>query len=118
MYEYQSHLFWARSSANYANYARQPVRQDNEEMFTITARAKQNNMDVVIKSVGSAAEAIDVFNQLKSLPSIHEFLLKKRISSNNEITTGMAKKQHEAYRNGTEYGEIFRAWTTMEYFWW
>ena len=77
IYEYQRHVFGAKSCANYAptsaNYAFKRVGLDNEEMYPISAKAIQNNfyMDDFIKSVETPEEAIKVFNQLQPLLSQH-----------------------------------------------
>ena len=60
---------------------------DNEEVYPIATKAKQNNfyMDDFIKSVEAPEEAIEVFNQLQPLLSQHEFELKKWLSNNDAV---------------------------------
>ena len=64
IYEYQRHVFGAKSSPTCANYTLKRVGLDNEEMYPIAAKAIQNNfyMDDFIKSVETPEEAIEVFN--------------------------------------------------------
>ena len=71
IYEYQRHVFGAKSSPFFANYALQRVGLDNEKDYPIAAKSIQNNfyMDDFIKSVESPDEAIEVFNQLQPLHS-------------------------------------------------
>ena len=46
-------------------------------------------MDDVIKSVETAKEGIEVFNQLQALLSKHGFELKKWISNNDEVNASI-----------------------------
>ena len=70
--EYQRHVFCAKSSPICANYALKRVGLDNKKEYPIAAKAIQNNfyMDNFIKSVVTAEEAIEVFNQLQ--PFLHD----------------------------------------------
>ena len=79
IYEYQRHVFGAKSSPTCANYALKRVAVDNENEFSIAAKTIQNNfyMDDFIKSVETPEEAIKVFKQLQPLLSKHGFELKK-----------------------------------------
>ena len=88
IYEYQRHVFGAKSSPTCANYALKRLGLDNEKEYPIAAKAIQNNfyMDDFIKSVEIPEEAIEVFNQLQPLPSQHGFELKKWISNNDAVT--------------------------------
>ena len=88
IYEYQRHVFGAKSSPTCANYALKRVGLDNEKEYPISAKAIQNNfyMDDFIKSVETPEEAIEVFNQLQPLLSQHGFELKKWISNNDAVT--------------------------------
>ena len=88
IYEYQRHVFGAKSSATCANYALKRVGLDNEEEYPIATKAIQNNfyMDDLIKSVETPEEAIRVFNQLQLLLSRLVFELKKLISNNDAVT--------------------------------
>ena len=88
IYEYQRHVFGAKSSPTCANYALKRVGLDNEKEYPIAAKAIQNNfyMDDFIKSVETPEEAIQVFNQLQPLLSQHGFELKKWISNNDAVT--------------------------------
>ena len=87
IYEYQRHVFGAKSSRTCANYALKRLRLDNEKEYPIAAKAIQNNfyMDDFIKLVETPEEAIKVFNQLQTLLS-HGFELKKWISDNDAVT--------------------------------
>ena len=87
IYEYQRHVFGAKSSPTCANYALKRVGLDNEEMYPIAAKAIQNNfyMDDFIKSVENPEEAIEVFNQLRILLLQHRFQLTKWISNSDEV---------------------------------
>ena len=71
IYEYQRHVFGAKSSPTCANYALKRVAIDNEDEFPIAAKTIQNNfyMDNFIKSVETPEEAIKVFKQLQPLLS-------------------------------------------------
>ena len=88
IYEYQRHVFGAKSSPICASYALKRVGLDNEKEYPIATKAIQNNfyMDDFIKSVETPEEAIEVFNQLQPLLSQHGFELKKWISNNDEVT--------------------------------
>ena len=88
LYEYQRHVFGAKSSPACANYALKRVGLDNEKEYPIAAKAIQTNfyMDDFIKSVDTREEAIEVFNQLQPLLSQHGFELKKWISNNDAVT--------------------------------
>ena len=65
IYEYQRHVFGAKSSPNSANNTPKRVGLDNEEMYPIAARTIQNNfyLNNFIKSVEVPEEAIEFFNQ-------------------------------------------------------
>ena len=69
IYEYQRHVFGAKSSPTCAIYALKQVGLDNEKKYPIAAKAIQNNfyMDDFIKSVETPEEAIEVFNQLQTI---------------------------------------------------
>ena len=88
IYEYQRHVFGAKSSPTCANYALKRVGLDNEKEYPIATKAIQNNfyMDDFIKSVETPEEAIEVFNQLQPLLSQNGFELKKWISNNDAVT--------------------------------
>ena len=88
IYEYQRHVFGAKSSPTCKNYTLKRVGLDNEKEYPIAAKAIQNNfyMDDFIKSVETSEEAIEVFNQLQPLLSRHGFELKKRTSNNEAVT--------------------------------
>ena len=88
IYEYQRHVFGAKSSPTCSNYALKRVGLDNEEEYPIATKAIQNNfyMDDFIKSVETPEEKIEVFNQLQHLLSQQGFELKKWISNNNAVT--------------------------------
>ena len=73
MYEYQRHVFGAKSSPTCAGYALKRVGLDNEK-------------DYPIKSVDTPEEALEVFNQLQPLLSQHGLELKKWISNNDAVT--------------------------------
>ena len=64
IYEYQRHVFRAKTSPTCANYALKRVGLDNEEEYPIATKAIQNNfyMDDFTKSVGTPGGAIEVFN--------------------------------------------------------
>ena len=63
IYEYQRHVFGARSSPTCANYALRRVGIDNQDEFPIAAKAIHNfYMDDLIKSVETAEKSIEVFN--------------------------------------------------------
>ena len=88
IYEYQRHVFGAKSSPTCANYALKRVAIDNEDEFPIAAKTIQNNfyMDDFIKSVETPEEAIKVFKQLQPLLSKHGFELKKWITNSDVVT--------------------------------
>ena len=87
IYEYQRHVFGAKSSPTYANYALKRVAIDNEDEFPIAAKSIKNNlyMDDFIKSVETPEEAIKVFEQLQPLLSKHGFELKKWITNSDTV---------------------------------
>ena len=74
--------------SNCANYALKRLGLDNEKEYPIAADAKQNHffIDDFIKSIDTPEEAIEVFNQLQTLPSQHGFELKKWIRNNDAVT--------------------------------
>ena len=88
IYEYQRHVFGAKSSPTCANYALKRVGLDNEKEYPIAAKAIRNNfyMDDFLKSVETPEEAIENFNQLQPLLSQHGFELKKCISNKDAVT--------------------------------
>ena len=87
IYEYQRHVFGAKSSPTCANYALKRVAIANEDEFPIAAKTIQNNfyMDDFIKSVETPEEAIKVFKQLQPLLSKHGFELKKWIINSDVV---------------------------------
>ncbi|XP_075243707.1 uncharacterized protein LOC142337959 [Convolutriloba macropyga] len=87
IYEYQRHVFGAKSSPTCANYALKRVGIDNEYEFPIAAKAIHNNfyMDDLNKSVETTEEGIELFNQLQPLLSKHGFELKKWISNKDDV---------------------------------
>ena len=91
IYEYQRHVFGAKSSPTCANYALKRVAIDNEDEFPIAAKTIQNNfyMDDFIKSVETPEEAIEVFEQLQPLLSKHGFELKKWITNSDTVTNAI-----------------------------
>ena len=88
IYDYQRHVFGAKSSPTCANYDLKRVGLDIEKEYPIAVKAIQNNfyMDDFIKSVGTPEQATEVFNQLQLLLSRHAFELKKLISNNDAVT--------------------------------
>ena len=91
MNDYQRHVFGAKSSPTYVNYALKPVAIDNEDEFPIAAKTIQNNfyMDDFIKAVESPQEAINVFKQLQPLLSKYGFELEKWISNSDVVTNAI-----------------------------
>ena len=91
IYEYQRHVFGAKSSPTCANYALKRVDIDNEDEFPIAAKTIQNNfyMDDFIKSVETPEEAIKVFKQLQLLLAKHGFELKKWITNSDAVTNAI-----------------------------
>ena len=91
IYDYQRHVFGAKSSPTCAKYALKRVAIDNEDEFPIAAKTIQNNfyMDDFIKSVETPEEAIKVFKQLQPLLSKHGFELKKWITNSDAVTTAI-----------------------------
>ena len=87
IYEYQRHVFRAKSSHTFATYALKRIRLDNEEEYPIDANARRNNfyLDNFIKSVDTTEMAIEVFNQLQPLPSKQAFELNNWISKNHAV---------------------------------
>ena len=85
IYEYQRHVFGAKSFPTCANYALKRVGLDNEREYPIASKAIQNNfyMDDFIKSAETPEEATEACNQLQHLLSRHGFELKKWISNND-----------------------------------
>ena len=91
IYEYQRHVFGAKSSPTCANYALKRVAIDNQDEFPIAAKTIQNNfyMDDFIKSVETTEEAIKGFKQLQPLLSKHGFELKNWITNSDAVTTAI-----------------------------
>ena len=87
IYDYQRHVFGAKSSPTCANYALERVGLNNEEQYPIASKAIQSNfcMDDFIKSVETTEEAIEVFNHVQLLLSRHGFKLKKWIINNDAV---------------------------------
>ena len=73
IYDYQRHVFSAKSSPVCAISALKRVGLDNEEEYRIVAKAIQNNfyMDDFIKSVETPEDTTEVNNQLQPLLSQH-----------------------------------------------
>ena len=124
IYEYQRHVFGAKSSPTCANYALKRVGLDNEEMYPIAEKAIENNfyMDDFIKSLETPEEAIEVFNQLQPLLSQHGFELKKWISNNDEVTEAIPEdlksisntKQVEVEPNAEGSSVLVLQWTVTD----
>ena len=91
IFEYQRHVFGAKSSPTCANYAMKRVAIDNEDKFSIAAKTIQNNfyMDDFIKSVETPEEAIKVFKQLHPLLSKHGFEQRKWITNSDVVTNAI-----------------------------
>ena len=94
IYDYQRHMFGAKSSPTCANYALKRVGLENEEEYPKATKALQNifYMDDFLKSVDSPEEAIQVFSQLKPLLSLERtkgLELKKWISNNDAVTNAI-----------------------------
>ena len=88
IYEYQHHLFGAKTSPTCADYVLKQVGLYSEEVYPIATKAIQSNfyIDDFIKSVETPEEEIEVFNQLQPLLSRHRFELKRWISNNDAVT--------------------------------
>ena len=124
IYEYQRHVFGAKSSSTCANYARKRMGLDNEKDYPIAAKALQNNfyIDDFIKSVETPEEAIEVFNQLHTLLSQHGFELKKWISNNDAVTKAIPEdlksisntKQVEVEPNTEGSSVLGLQWTVID----
>ena len=101
IYEYQRHVFGAKSSPTCANYALKRVAIDNEDGFPIAAKTIQNNIyiDDFIKSVETPEEAIKVFEQLQLLLSKHEFELKKWITNRETVTNTIPEDLSSIIKN-------------------
>ena len=91
IFEYQRHVFGAKSSPTFVNYALKRVAIDNEDEFPIEAKRIQNifYMNDFIKSVETPEEAIKVFKQVQSLLSKHGFGLKKWITNSDVVTNAI-----------------------------
>ena len=118
IYEYQRHVFGAKSSPTCANCALKRVGLDNEEEYRIATKPIQNNfyMDDFIKSVETLEAAIEVFNKLQPLLSQHGFDKQQRRSYQSNSRRLEVNQQHEASRSGTQYGGILTARTTMVFY--
>ena len=124
IYEYQRHVFGAKSSPTCANQALKRVGLDNEREYPNATKAIQNNfyMDDFIKSKETAEEAIEVFNQLQTLLSRHGFELKKWISSNDAVTEAIPEnlksisstKQVEVEPNTEGSSVLELQWTVID----
>ena len=93
IYEYQRHVFGAKSCPTCASYDLKRVGLDNKREYPIAKIAIQNNfyMDDFIRSVETPEEAIEVFNQLQHLLSQRGFDLKKWISNNDAVTEAISE---------------------------
>ena len=91
IYEYQRHVFQAKSSPICANYALKRVAINNEDEFPISTKTIQNNfyMDDFIKSVETPEEATKVFKQLQPLLSKYRFEQKKWITNSDVVTSSI-----------------------------
>ena len=122
IYEYQSHVFGAKGSPNCANYALKQVGLDNEEMFSIAAKAIQSNfyVDDFIKSVETPEEEIE---DLWHLFSQHGFELKKLISNSDEVSKAIPvdlksisdTKQVEIEHKSEGSSVLVLQWTANDY---
>ena len=72
IYEYQRHVFGARSSPTCANYALKRVGLDNEEVYPTASKAIQNNfyMDGRNHAVNVSAATINQSNEVNSFLQI------------------------------------------------
>ena len=88
IYEYQRHVFGAKSSPTCANNALKRVAIEKEDEFSIAAKTIHNNfyMEDFIKSVQTTEEAIKVFKQLLSK---NGFELKKWITNIDVVTNAI-----------------------------
>ena len=91
IYEYQRHVFGAKSSPTCANYAQKQIALNNEDKFPIAAKTTQNNFYVndFIKSVETPEEVINVFKQLQLLLSKYGFEPKKWITNSDVVTNAI-----------------------------
>ena len=105
-YEYQRHVFGAKSSPTCANYALKQVAINNEDEFPIAAKTIQNNfyMEDFIKSFETPEEAIKVFKQLQPFLSKHRFELKKWITNSDVVTN--ATPEHLRSISNTKQVEV------------
>ena len=124
IYEYQRHVFGARSSPTCANYALKRVGLDNEEVYPIASKAIRNNfyMDDFIKSVETPEEAKEVFSQLRHLLSQHGFQITKWISNSDEFCEAISvdlksiskPKQVELEPNTERSSVLGLQWTVID----
>ena len=87
IYEYNRHVFGAKSSPTCANYGFQQAGRDNKEEFPEAARTIDRNfyMDDLVKSVDTPQEAIECYQQLTATLKRSGFALKKWASNSSEV---------------------------------
>ena len=118
IYEYQRHVFGAKSSLACANYALKRVGLDNERVYPLAAKTIQNKfyMDDFIKSVKTSEEANEIFNQLQTLLSRHGFELKKWISNNDAVTEAIPEDLESiSKRNKSKWNSILSSVLGLEW---
>ena len=87
VYEYTRHVFGAKSSPTCANYALQQTGRDNMDFYPLASKAIERNfyMDDFAKSVDTEEEAIELYNQLKTVLIKGGFNLTKWITNNSIV---------------------------------
>ena len=124
IYEFQRHVFGAKSSPTCANYGPKRVAIDNEDGFPSAAKTIQNKLylDDFIKSVETPQEAIKVFKQLQPLLSQHRFEMKKWITNSDVVTNAIPEdlrsisntKQVEVERSKESSSVLGLQWTIID----
>ena len=87
IYEYNRHVFGAKSSPTCANYGFQQAGRDNKIEFPNAAKTIERNfyMDDLVKSVASPQEAIQCYKELVETLKRSGFTLKKWASNSLDV---------------------------------
>ena len=87
IFEYNRHVFGAKSSPTCANYGFQQCGRENKSKFPVAAATIDRNfyMGDLVKSVDTTQEAIECYQQLMETLKRSDFTLKKWASNCSEV---------------------------------
>ena len=96
IFEYNRHVFGAKSSPTCANYGFQQGGRDNKKEFPVAAATIDRNfyMDDLVKSVDTPQEAIECYQQLVETLKRSGYTLKKWVSNCPEVLEVIPSEDH------------------------